>query len=89
MSEHDQGDDAVVYIAALRRRRNAAFRAGPVVVGDDPGLRNCDPWLRGRRSGPSTFELRPDERRREIRRLAALGWSLDEIAAVIDVEAAA
>jgi hypothetical protein len=38
-------------------------------------------------TAPSTFSLTPGELRRHASHLAASGWQLDEITAVLDIEA--
>ena len=73
----------------LRRRLIAAGRCEPLpwrTSFGDSGLRARDPWLPCQRHGsPSTFSLAPHEIRAEANRLAALGWDLDEVIAVLAV----
>jgi hypothetical protein len=69
-------------VAAQVRRRRAASRRLPALCCGHRDPADCPV----RPPGPSTFSLSPDELRRHANNLAASGWQLDEITAVLDVE---
>jgi hypothetical protein len=72
---------AADFVGQLRCRRDAARRLPALCCGHrDPS--DCQV----RPAGPSTFALTADELRRHANSLAAAGWQLDEITAVLAVE---
>ncbi|OJY53530.1 hypothetical protein [Pseudonocardia sp. 73-21] len=83
-SEHITDERRDNYTDTLRRRAVAAWRCPALQPGD--GLHTRDPWITHPiHSGPCTFGLTRLELTTEARRLHALGWTVEEIRAVLDL----